>query len=494
MRPYEWPTLSESEKTSIARSARIAFQNLGIPESDPVWNHVRFRTSVVTTSSMTHTIDHAQTSADAISLHRKQDVSKRPVTSREAKERKHKSKLDTKAEVMMKDESLRAAPRTVLHDNKLKPAPENRRTAEASLSETTRSQSAQVSKSAKSHPPSNIINKPASLRQTERDTTLLTSGNKSTPDEKGILPVSLSQKARKKRPEDEISIGESDREKRRSKGEKANPNNMIDGVRDELSVSFTKRRALEHSTDISHDTTLASNPPKRRRTEYQAGSSVSSSSRLKDLPSKELLSRKSYPDARPSEKPVQKSLPSSSSSLQSKKDDSPAPKRHAIPIITEKTFSESSSRIRTSNSQSNKPSTSKARRPPVYTSSEDEEPPVSTSRPSGNGSVPSVTPTARVFHSRNSSMTRALPTDHAALRERYNKSYAEYLDSFQRLFVQKDKINDLLKTKDRADSITDSEGDAELMDQEQLAQLANDHKRLEEELASIRQVFEMVTP
>ncbi|KAF8906587.1 hypothetical protein CPB84DRAFT_406382 [Gymnopilus junonius] len=379
VRPYEWSTLSEPEQTSIARSARIAFKNLRIPESDPVWNHVRFRTPVATTS----TADHAQALDQ-----KKQDVPKRAVTSHEARERKNKPKLDTKkSEIMMKDESLRVTPRMALHDNKLETSSESRRTAETSLTETTRGQGSQVSKTAKSRVSDSYspltVGKAISVRQSNKDNISFASSNKPSPDDKH-LPISSSQKTRKKRPEDEISIGESDREKRRSKGEKANLNNTLDGTRAQISGSSTKRKALEHSVEIFHEP-VASSISKRRRTEYEASSSVPSSDRTKNAAAKEPPVRKSHLNTGPSERPSQKPLPSSSTSMRFKKDDSPPSKRNTVPNnASERTYSESSSRSRTSGSQSSKPSGSKARRPPVYTSSEEEEPPVPTLRPPGN--------------------------------------------------------------------------------------------------------------
>jgi RNA polymerase II elongation factor ELL len=89
---------------------------------------------------------------------------------------------------------------------------------------------------------------------------------------------------------------------------------------------------------------------------------------------------------------------------------------------------------------------------------------------------------------------RLLPTDHDALRARYNASYLEYLTSFHRLVTQKGKLDNLLKSTDLESigSITDSEGDMELLGPEELSQLATKHKRLEEELEAIQEVFRVV--
>lgn len=46
VRPFEWPKISEQERISMARSARLAFGALRIPENDPAWANVKFRTTV----------------------------------------------------------------------------------------------------------------------------------------------------------------------------------------------------------------------------------------------------------------------------------------------------------------------------------------------------------------------------------------------------------------------------------------------------------------
>ncbi|KAI0744139.1 hypothetical protein C8Q80DRAFT_1185254 [Daedaleopsis nitida] len=43
VRPYEWPHLTEEERTQLARQARQAFRDLRIPKSDPLWDAARFR-------------------------------------------------------------------------------------------------------------------------------------------------------------------------------------------------------------------------------------------------------------------------------------------------------------------------------------------------------------------------------------------------------------------------------------------------------------------
>ncbi|PCH36123.1 hypothetical protein WOLCODRAFT_140232 [Wolfiporia cocos MD-104 SS10] len=43
VRPYEWPSLDSSERLKLARTARAKFNALRIPDTNPVWDHVRSR-------------------------------------------------------------------------------------------------------------------------------------------------------------------------------------------------------------------------------------------------------------------------------------------------------------------------------------------------------------------------------------------------------------------------------------------------------------------
>jgi RNA polymerase II elongation factor ELL len=43
VRPYEWETYEPPERINIARRGRLMLSSLNIPESDPVWDHFRFR-------------------------------------------------------------------------------------------------------------------------------------------------------------------------------------------------------------------------------------------------------------------------------------------------------------------------------------------------------------------------------------------------------------------------------------------------------------------
>jgi RNA polymerase II elongation factor ELL len=139
-------------------------------------------------------------------------------------------------------------------------------------------------------------------------------------------------------------------------------------------------------------------------------------------------------------------------------------------------------------------STKIRRRSPIYTSSEDEELPVS-NRVSSHSS--SLTTPSTLAHSHMPSnpgsrtASRSVTTNHTALRERYSTAYVEYLTSLQKLVMQRRKVDQMLRTSDSGsvDSVTDSDSEVGLLHPEELARLAADHRKRHEELVSIQQMF-----
>ncbi|KAK1221742.1 hypothetical protein PQX77_015441 [Marasmius sp. AFHP31] len=51
VRPYDWPKLSEVERTQMARKGRMVLSKLGITEADEIWSHFKFRSTQTTSSS-----------------------------------------------------------------------------------------------------------------------------------------------------------------------------------------------------------------------------------------------------------------------------------------------------------------------------------------------------------------------------------------------------------------------------------------------------------
>jgi RNA polymerase II elongation factor ELL len=75
------------------------------------------------------------------------------------------------------------------------------------------------------------------------------------------------------------------------------------------------------------------------------------------------------------------------------------------------------------------------------------------------------------------------------LRKKYNATYLKYLASYQKLFAQQSKLESLLTSRDGS-TISDSDGDVEVLSPEDTMKLKADHKRYEKELETIRAMFE----
>jgi RNA polymerase II elongation factor ELL len=252
--------------------------------------------------------------------------------------------------------------------------------------------------------------------------------------------------------------------------------------------SQLKRKSAEQEDDRAPKTKTQPIPAKRRKTEGESSAVPSRDDRSE-------FGRRVSMD--PRREKANGTLPNSSKSTRTKEETSSS-KRHSL--SNEKILSglPSSSNTRAAGPLGGKTTSTKKnpRRSPIYTSSEEggeeEDAPLKTRVPT----KPSNPPVASSSRRSRNATSRPLPTDHSALRARYDVSYLEYLSSFQRLVIQKGKIDRLLKSSDMESigSLTDSEGDIELLDPEELSQLAIKHKRLEEELEAIQKIFRVTSP
>ncbi|KAI6040202.1 hypothetical protein EDC04DRAFT_2894202 [Pisolithus marmoratus] len=96
VRPYEWPKLTEAARTSMARQARLALKALKIPETDPAWLNVVYR----------HTGPQPAAPVPSAPL---QSEPKRPLISKDAKQKARNDASRAKGEVSMKDESAKVS-------------------------------------------------------------------------------------------------------------------------------------------------------------------------------------------------------------------------------------------------------------------------------------------------------------------------------------------------------------------------------------------------
>ncbi|KAJ7497199.1 hypothetical protein FB451DRAFT_1386497 [Mycena latifolia] len=488
VRPYEWADLTEQEKTAMARTARLTFNNLNIPESDPVWAHVVYRKGVETSVIASGSGPSKASAANRAAA--KAEAPKRGVSSKEAKEKKSKPKADPKAEILMRDES-RPAPRASNTGAKGKEVDDatSSSATKAAASRKTPGSGFKISKvpSPDNHnpspPPAPVANpaprgRPVDVR-TNREPPRASLPAKPAPP---IAPPAQDKKAGtlriKKVPKDAAPA--SDKEKERD----------VEGAGKDL----LKRK--KPSQDMGDSDVLSGSAPKRRRTDGV----VPPPARDLSLPKKPDTSLAPASRSLPVTKKEPSPLPRQSQKSKSEGSSLPPQPRSSLSnrptagSASSSNHTEPHSSSKNSNHHRASSSTSKRRdrRSPIYTSSEDEGEIRASARHEPIPPLP--TPPATTGHSSNrsrgqpSAVSRPLPADRDGLRARYTATYLKYLHTYHQLFAQQSKLESLLNGRDGS-TISDSDGDVEVLSTEDTMKLKAEHKRWERELENIRGLF-----
>jgi RNA polymerase II elongation factor ELL len=117
VRPFQWK-LKEKERLTMARNARMAFKTLRIPESDPAWDNVTYRSTTNTTPTSNSAAGVSSSKGSTVNAtpggpsSSSKLEAKRGVMSKDIKEKKAKVKAEAqkqKTEVHMKDEGAKAS-------------------------------------------------------------------------------------------------------------------------------------------------------------------------------------------------------------------------------------------------------------------------------------------------------------------------------------------------------------------------------------------------
>ncbi|KAK0195326.1 hypothetical protein F5146DRAFT_1025045 [Armillaria mellea] len=445
VRPYEWPGLSDPERHTIARAARVALSSLGIPESDPVWTNVVYR-------------PQASTPIPGPSA---ETPPKRPVVTKAVKDKKGKGKaVEVKAEPKAKTK-LPAAPNgkeSDLRAGNLSTSVPPTKTLPSAL---TRKPPGSGYRAPRSEDGSTSSHVKSEERSRSRDLPPSSS-----------VPAAPIQRIKKLRQ----SVGDgqgsdSERSKRDSGGERDRSSRDLASS----TTSNIKRKKPRDDDDEEYGKS------KRRKT--AEGAAVASGSRESSSNKKSMAELSARPKA-------------------IKKEPSPLPP--PVPAPAKKTAQrpppasqspQLSSRVTTSNTSTGN-GRSRRHRSPIYTSSEDEgeiKPERQHRSPGPFPSPPTTTPSSMTSNPANpQQVQRLLPTDRASLRKGYAAAYGRYIKSFSRLVEQREKVHALLNAfDDSAGSITDSDGDVELLDVEAMQRLKAEFARHTEELESIKKAFEV---
>lgn len=531
----------------MARMGRLTLKNLRVPESDPLWAHFQYKSSTRTlvnnSQSSASSLEggarpssSSNPSAEDILRTSTSDAPKRGVSSREIKEKKVKRKSDPKAEIHMKDESRRASIRPPesgsesrrLSDSTKEVLPARRQPLDASR--PTKLPVRQDVEKESSH----IADGPEKTAYQELKRAHRQSELRASDSEKGLQKERTKAKERAPRKDSQDDghvdskskytskrkttedIDSIDNAIRRAIEEDEDPSSKLSSKRkvkedsDYVEPKPLKRRATEDIVIDSRGTSSKRKPrdddeyvgpkstvskrkqvetdddyyePFRQKKQKNNRDSLSSTISSRDERQKEpALSKKQIVDSRPENRGVPRD--------KARKVSPPSPQRNST---TDHHHPSQSASPLVSGSNSSK-QTKLRRKSPVYTSSDDEkEPPLNKRVPVKTCVVPPVDNAVIKVPSitRNKSL-QPVSSDYASLRARYNMKYVEYLSVMQQLMVQRGKLDSMLKSAemDNSGSITDSEGDVELLSFEELESLTVDYKTLHGELEGIKRIFD----
>jgi len=503
VRPYEWPKLTETERTSMARQARLAFKALRIPESDPAWDNVRYRNTVpvigapssIPPSVASSSRSLAATSSVSASA---QSEPKRPLMLKETKAKTKPDASRMKGEISMKDESAKVSTSRVaaVKKDKLERLASSSSDSAGTKSVPTRRLPGSGYQAKKALEVPGALADGAAPKSADPRTARYSLPASLPSKPASPLPLSPSAPTRKTAtaapPKPTKRAEESDRERgqemerdrdrdREQRGrEKRRELKLREREKEKLVLeraapttgSKRKTANLDPANAEDEDSFSKADPiPKKRKIEEGLPLTVtSSSSKPRDL---------QLP-----KKPVQEANPSLRQKI--KKESSSSPPLRGSVSGQDRLSSSPSQPLKADRPKVNGTSSKTRRKSPIYTSSEDEGE-IRRTEPQTRQRKPSPIPPVIDFKSNGKDFRHRprasypLPSDHAALRAIYRSSYANYLGAFSKIVIQKQKIEAILKGE--------PESDVDLMDPDELTKLSLEHKALKEELEAIQEMY-----
>jgi RNA polymerase II elongation factor ELL len=508
----------------VARKAQLALNDMKISESDVAWTHVKSRnTSDRNLNGRAASPATAQTRASLSNTNTPTGSSakgKRGVYSQEAKEQKSKTRPATKHStvVLMKDESLK--PRSSAsgksfeletresnsNDSLIGSQPVTRRPGSGYKATSTTPQDSGLRSGSTDSRNSRQPNTAGSVNALRHDRVVQGQASR-LPKPGGESEQEGEDKGKIRMNKVKSNEGNTDRprDRKRMQGRK-DKRGDVDRIKDRDGEE-QREKIRERVPDAQHEPEklerrqqrtpgdISSTGAKRKTSEfddptYEALPKINFQKKRRTNSSTTLASSPMARESRPRELPQKPELPHTTRESTNvkpgiKKELSPLPpSRNTLPPSPGKTTGSSSSSSVHRTSRGDKPNgASKFRRTShIYTSSEDEAGPhQSVKREQVSASLPPAPPTL----SPNQSYPH--PSDHDALRKRYRISWQEYIATVAKVATQRSKIEAML---DRNGNISDSDGDVEMMDADELRRLSARHIALREELEGIIRVFE----
>jgi len=447
-----------------------------------------------------------------------------------------KPKVDPKAEIQMKDESQRALRRpptdTVSEgrrttvdaprDTRTQPASTSRQTKPLVRREIEKGPSSSLPKASTSY---NEKLKPQEIKRLRESDIQGSDSEKGRVKVKERLPrkdfqddvsfdlklklakKKVTEEAAEDRPvrrshdEDHTNLKGSLKRKARDDPEIVNPKNQKRRAVEEEGHTSARKHSKPKTRDNDEYTSSKSKAPSKRRAEQVDDGDYEPVRQKKLRPDRDSISstlstsrderqRKEYeatkkPGMEDGIIPRIEKVAQSSSTSKVRKVSPPPPNRSNLSPNGRETEQRRS--LTLSGTGSNKP-TKPRRKSPIYTSTEDEKDEVFAQPPVGPV-INKATSTSKAQKAQSHS-PHPLPSDDN-LRARYNATYLEHLMVMQKLLVQKGRLESLLKNGDLDSSgtVSDTEGDVELLPPEELEVLSANHKRLVDELQAIQEAF-----
>ncbi|KAH9948660.1 hypothetical protein B0H21DRAFT_805422 [Amylocystis lapponica] len=517
VRPYEWGKLDHAERTQLARQTRAALSRLKIPESDPVWEHSRYRETggVPTVAGVASSKGAAGAGTSANGA---KPEPKRPMMPKEAKPKKPKTEGTRKKPsdiTIAKDESARPlkdvvgkgkgkavtessaalnSPASAIPPGRRLPGSGFRVKASATPPATPASPSG-------SQPPRRTG--PVDARESKREVPSPSGHARPAPP---IPPPATSQA---QKPVKTSLTGSAARAQTKAKASPAPTvrSETASGKKRALdTTSAATNRAARKTREVTYssDSDEPERAPKRRKTEERPRprrdddehkEKNREGGRDRDLlPSKKAVKREYSPLAPPRVKIKQEPspLPPAPSPIGRVRSPLAPPQRErdrAAPSSGSSSRSEHREQPRQS-SGSAKP----RRKSPIYTSSSssDEEPERNAREEQRRRVAEAKERPPRQKKHDSVFKARPLPHDRAGLRQYYKSCFRLYIRLYNDKVSRKDQLEKMLAHGDSTSismSDSDSEMDVDLLDPEPMAVFVAEFKAVVDEMEKIKQAW-----
>ncbi|RPD57578.1 hypothetical protein L226DRAFT_558566 [Lentinus tigrinus ALCF2SS1-7] len=524
VQPYEWPSLTDDERTHLARQARKAYQDLHIHSSDPLWDSARFRSSDVPASGLS-----SKSTSGARAPAEKNGVVMTKNTMKKSKTTESTRKKVSDIMIPAKDESNKGKARDLDESSAAgTPTSASRppvRRQPGSGYKAKHSATPPIVSSVRANSPLPPIPKksgPVDARESKREPPAPSGSAKPQPpipppqtnDSRSSASASASSSMRRKVKDGQSTSSHRSDDRREDRRDERGSERAREREREEKLravkaaaasplppplPSFKRKKPPQDGNDSEFSERevplSASSSKKRKLEEPQPSPAEKSRGRDLSLPKKPVV-REPSPLGPPRTKVKQEASPLSIAFSPPRASLPPKPPAADRPLPS----SSSSSSVKSSkDSQHARSSSNKPRRKsPIYTSSEDEsEPSVvpSRSRTSQRAHSPSEEPPAKRLKATHTPRfkPRPLPTDSAGLRKYYHTCWRVWHDLYEDHDQRRKRIERMLGNGegDVVDA-TDDDMDVDELSPDVVIGFMEDLTAVTKELHKVRKAYEQL--